>query len=87
MEVAGETRRVRQNPKEALGVCFRHSPVTSTANDAYMRDYELVVPSDCVASETEEAKRTACALMKRFLRADVRRWLRADILGEKGSAR
>jgi nicotinamidase-related amidase len=46
--------------------------VLYTANDAYMRDYELIVPSDCIASETLAAKRTACAQMKRFLRADVR---------------
>jgi nicotinamidase-related amidase len=46
--------------------------VLYTANDAYMRDYELVVPADCVASETAAAKRTACGQMKRFLRADVR---------------
>ena len=46
--------------------------VLFTANDAYMRDYELVVPSDCVASETARANRNACQQMKRFLRADVR---------------
>ena len=46
--------------------------VLFTANDAYMRDYELIVPSDCVASETAAANRHACLQMKRFLRADVR---------------
>ena len=46
--------------------------VLFTANDAYMRDYELIVPSDCVASETAAANRNACRQMKRFLRADVR---------------
>ena len=46
--------------------------VLFTANDAYMRDYELIVPSDCVASETAAANRHACQQMKRFLRADVR---------------
>jgi nicotinamidase-related amidase len=46
--------------------------VLFTANDAYMRDYELIVPSDCVASETASANRNACQQMKRFLRADVR---------------
>jgi len=46
--------------------------VLFTANDAYMRDYELIVPSDCVASETSAANRNACQQMKRFLRADVR---------------
>jgi nicotinamidase-related amidase len=31
--------------------------VLFTANDAYMRDYRLIVPSDCVASNTEEDNR------------------------------
>ena len=43
--------------------------VLYTANDAYMRDYELYVPEDCVAAETITACRQACAQMKRFLRA------------------
>jgi nicotinamidase-related amidase len=46
--------------------------VLFTANDAYMRDYELIVPSDCIASETTVANRNACQQMKRFLHADVR---------------
>ena len=46
--------------------------VLFTANDAYMRDYELIVPSDCVASETAAANKNACQQMKRFLKADVR---------------
>lgn len=46
--------------------------VLFTANDAYMRDYEIVVPADCVASETAAARRAACLQMKRFLRADIR---------------
>jgi nicotinamidase-related amidase len=46
--------------------------VLFTANDAYMRDYELIVPSDCIASETAAANCRACQQMKRFLRADVR---------------
>lgn len=47
--------------------------VLYTANDAYMRDYHLVVPSDCVASETREACRGALQQMKQQLRADIRR--------------
>jgi nicotinamidase-related amidase len=46
--------------------------VLYTANDAYMRDYELIVPRDCVASETTAARNYALAQMKRYLRADVR---------------
>lgn len=46
--------------------------VLFTANDAYMRDYEILVPSDCVAAETASAKRNALRQMERFLRADIR---------------
>jgi len=42
-----------------------------TANDAYMRDYELVVPADCVASNTEEENRFALEQMRKLLGADV----------------
>jgi len=46
--------------------------VLFTANDAYMRDYELVIPSDCTASNTAEENRQALALMRKFLKADTR---------------
>lgn len=46
--------------------------VLFTANDAYMRDYEVMVPADCIAAETTAAKQRACQQMKRFLRADIR---------------
>lgn len=45
--------------------------VLYTANDAYMRDYELVVASDCVASETSAANRLALGHMKQLLKARV----------------
>lgn len=46
--------------------------VLFTANDAYMRDYEIAVPSDCIASESRAAWRNACHQMQRFLHADIR---------------
>jgi nicotinamidase-related amidase len=46
--------------------------VLFTANDAYMRDYEIVIPCDCVAAESKTAHRRACEHMKRFLKADTR---------------
>ena len=46
--------------------------VLFTANDAYMRDYELVVPSDCTISNTLRENRGALALMKNYLKADTR---------------
>src|SRR3954468_11999010 len=46
--------------------------VLFTANDAYMRDYDLIVPSDCIASNTAKENRQALGLMKKFLKADTR---------------
>src|SRR3954469_14680717 len=45
--------------------------VLFTANDAYMRDYELVIPADCTASNTAKENRQALNLMKKFLKADT----------------
>jgi nicotinamidase-related amidase len=45
--------------------------VLFTANDAYMRDYKLVVPSDCTASNTARENREALNLMKNYLKADT----------------
>ena len=45
--------------------------VLFTANDAYMRDLHLHVPSDCLASESSEENRRALAYMERVLGADV----------------
>ena len=46
--------------------------VLFTANDAYMRDYQLVVPSDCTVSNTAGENREALKLMKNYLKADTR---------------
>ena len=43
-----------------------------TANDAHMRGYEIVVPADCIASETTEDNAYALRQMGRVLGADVR---------------
>ena len=45
--------------------------VLFTANDAYMRDFHLVIPSDCVAANTTEANQHALSLMKNVLKADT----------------
>ena len=42
-----------------------------SANDAYMRDFNLIVPSDCVASNTAEENRHALRQMKKVLKADT----------------
>ncbi len=46
--------------------------VLFTANDAYMRDFKIFVPADCVVSETEEENQYALKQMKKVLKADVR---------------
>lgn len=46
--------------------------VLFTANDAYMRDFRLVVPSDCVASNTEEDNHYALEQIRTVLKADIR---------------
>ncbi|HKR59786.1 MAG TPA: isochorismatase family cysteine hydrolase, partial [Pyrinomonadaceae bacterium] len=46
--------------------------VLFTANDAYMRDFKLFVPSDCVVSETEEENGYALEQMAKVLKADTR---------------
>ena len=46
--------------------------VLFTANDAYMRDFELFVPSDCTVSNTKKENNSALALMSKFLKADTR---------------
>jgi nicotinamidase-related amidase len=46
--------------------------VLFTANDAYMRDLKLIVPSDCVASNTVKDNLHALDQMRMVLKADIR---------------
>lgn len=46
--------------------------VLFTANDAYMREYSLAVPSDCTASNTQQENDYALAQMQEILKADTR---------------
>ena len=45
--------------------------VLFSANDAYMRDLRLFIPSDCVASESEAENRSALQLMQKVVKADI----------------
>jgi nicotinamidase-related amidase len=45
--------------------------VLFSANDAYMRDFRLYIPADCVASESQDRSRAALLLMQRVLKADI----------------
>jgi nicotinamidase-related amidase len=46
--------------------------VLFTANDAYMRDYKLAVPSDCTVSNTAKENRESLNFMRKYLKADTR---------------
>lgn len=46
--------------------------VLFTANDAYMRDYKLIVPADCIASNTRADNENALQQMSQVLKADTR---------------
>lgn len=45
--------------------------VLFTANDAYMRDFNLIIPRDCIASNSESENSYALALMQKILKADT----------------
>lgn len=45
--------------------------VLVTANDAYMRDFKLFVPADCVVSNTDEENQHALKQMETILKADT----------------
>ena len=47
------------------------SCVMFTAHDAYLRQYDLWIPADCVASEKDAWRRDALAYMARVLKADT----------------
>ena len=60
--------------------------VLFTANDAYMRDFELVVPSDCCASNDAESNQHALEQMRAVLKADVRPSAELDLAALKQRA-
>ena len=60
--------------------------VLFTANDAYMRDFNLIIPSDCVASSTTERNEHALELMARVLKADTTASAELDLEELKRSA-
>ena len=54
--------------------------VLFTANDAYMRGYRLLIPADCVASQTVRDNTSALHLMQTVLKADIRPSTALDLL-------
>jgi nicotinamidase-related amidase len=53
--------------------------VLFTANDAYLREYRIIVPSDCVVSNHPRQNHEALQLMHRVLRADIRPSAKLDL--------
>lgn len=53
--------------------------VLFTANDAYMRDYNIVIPSDCVVEEDPKESKNVLKLMKKVLKADVKNSKKIDL--------
>ena len=45
--------------------------VLFTANDAYMRDFNIVIPRDCIASNSREDNEHALQIMETVLKADT----------------
>jgi len=46
--------------------------VLFSANDAYMRELKLFIPSDCIVSNSEAENQYALQLMKKVVKADIR---------------
>lgn len=61
--------------------------VLFTANDAYMRDFNLFVPSDCSVSESEEENDYALKQMQEVLKADIRPASELDLKKLRGTDR
>ena len=58
----------------SLDIC-----VFATAQDAYVRQFDLWIPSDCVAADTPEHERQALDHLARTMRADTRPSTRARV--------
>lgn len=54
--------------------------VLFTANDAYVRDYSLVIPADCVVAASPTYTQEALAYMKRVLKADTTPSTKLDLI-------
>jgi nicotinamidase-related amidase len=57
--------------------------VLFTAHDAYMRDFNLVIPADCVASNDPEENEHTLRKMKTLMDADIRPAAEVDFEGLK----
>jgi nicotinamidase-related amidase len=58
-----------------------HQCILFTANEAYLRQYKLVIPSDCVAAKSSRQKQFALQYFKSVLHADTRPSPQIDFRG------
>jgi len=58
-----------------------HQCILFTANDAYVREYKLSIPADCVASVTSAQRQLAARYFRSVLGADMRRSTRIRFSG------
>jgi nicotinamidase-related amidase len=61
--------------------------VLFTANDAYLRDFHLAIPADCVAANTEQDHRQALAQIQQVLKADIRPSTEIELPSQSSKAR
>jgi nicotinamidase-related amidase len=61
-----------------LGGIAGNNCVLFTANDAYMRDFKIFIPADCVVSESPEENEYALRQMEKVLKADIRMFQEID---------
>lgn len=64
-----------------------NSCILFTANEAYVRDYRIYVPRDCVVGHSEAEHEYALDLMKSTTKADVRPSTRLDLAKLSGRKR
>jgi nicotinamidase-related amidase len=60
--------------------------VLFSANDAYMRDFRIIVPPDCTASEDAENNRQVLMLMQRVLKAEITQSTEIKFQGTRAEA-
>ena len=74
----GAGRLLRAEAEALTGVAGNFC-VLFTAHDAYMRDFRLIVPRDCVASQSEADDRYSLEHMASVTRADTRPAAQIDL--------
>jgi len=57
--------------------------VLFTANDAYMRDYKLIIPADCIASINQLDNDNTLKRVEKVLKADIRLSTKIDFADSK----